>query len=149
MSPEHELNNIASWKTVLGHVERFPENASWTPWKAVARRFVCEGINLGLDRYFRAGTSVNHLLFSTLDRNGLKREPRVTVEIRGENKLRIAYGATNLFFSSAELEYLLPYELGFPTFRRFLNQLWIETVADPLPDELRGFSAPILTPNAE
>jgi hypothetical protein len=113
MSPEHELNNIASWKAILGRVDRFSENANWTPWKTFARKFVCEGIELGLDRYFRAGMSMNHLLFSTLDHNGLQREPRVTVEFRRENKLRVAYGTTNLFVSSAELEYTLPLKMHF------------------------------------
>ena len=145
MTPEHEANNVASWKLVLGFIDEYPESTHWSPWKKLARRFVDESIELGLDRYFRAGQSMSHMIFSTLDHHGLRNEPRVTVELHPENELRIAYGTSYLSRFPAELEYSLPYDDAFPTFRRFLNQLWIETVPEALPDELRGFSAPILT----
>jgi len=145
MSPENEASNIASWGLALGFIEEYPENSHWSPWKKLARRLIHEGVVLGLNRYFRAGMSMSHIIFSTLDHNGLRGEHRVTIEIRSEGKFRVAYGTTNLWFGSPELEYTLQYEDAFPTFRRFLNQLWTETVAEALPDELRGFSAPVLT----
>jgi hypothetical protein len=145
MSPDRQLRNIASWKDIEVFIEQFPQDAHWTPWKALARRFVCEGVKLGLNRYFRAGQSMHHLVFSTLDHHGLRGEPRVTVEFHPENDLRIAYGTTNLFFSSPQVEHLLPFEPGFATFRRFLNQLWAATSTEAIPDDLRKFSAPVLT----
>jgi hypothetical protein len=145
MSPEEQAKNICSWNDLGASIDEGPEDTYWTPWKSLARRFVGEGVVMGLNRYFRAGRGMNHLIFSTLDHNGLRREPRVTVELHPKSELRIAYGTTNLYFFSPELEYTLEYEPAFVTFRRFLNHLWTETVTDPLPEELHGFSAPILT----
>jgi hypothetical protein len=145
MSPEQQANNIASWNDLAASIEEHPEDAFWTPWKMLARRFVGEGIEVGLNRNFRAGRGMNHFIFSTLDHHGLRLEPRVTVELHPKSKLRIAYGTNNLYLFSPELEYTLEYIPAFVTFRQFLNHLWTETVTDPHPEELRGFSAPILT----
>jgi hypothetical protein len=146
VSPEQELGNIASWKVIEAFIERLPSHsAGWEPWSTLARKFVSEGKTLGLNRYFRAGTSVTHLVFSTLDHRGLRGEPRVTVEFHPENEIRVAYGTANLHFSSPEVEYSLPFEPAFATFRRFLNQLWTATMPEPVPDDLHGFWAPILT----
>jgi len=85
------------------------------------------------------------------DLHGLRDKPRVTVALNPafEDCVRIAYGTTNLWFRSPEIEYYLPFEPAFQTFRRFLNHLWTETVAEPIPEDLRSpvapFSAPILT----
>ena len=91
---------------------------------------------------------MNHLIFSTLDHHGLRGEPRVTVEFYPLSEIRIAYGTTNLYFFAPELEYTLEYEAAFATFRRFLEPSAAETVADALPEELCGFSAPMLTRGA-
>src|SRR5580700_6573662 len=100
MSPEHQLQNIESWKVVEAFIDRLPgRNAGWEPWSTLARRFVNEGHRLGLNRHFRAGKSVTHLVFSTLDHHGLRGEPRVTVEFHPENEIRIAFGSSNLWFT--------------------------------------------------
>ncbi len=89
---------------------------------------------------------MHHIVFSTLDHHGLRDEPRVTIELHPP-ELRIGYGTTNLLFRTPELEYSLPFDEAFATFRRFLNQLWMATVSEPIPEELRGsFTAPVLTP---
>jgi hypothetical protein len=153
MLPEHELSNIASWKAVLSFIAGRPENPRTASWKELARKLFSESINVGLDRYFRAGLSDRQLIFSTLDHSlrgePLRREPHVTVDLHPENVIRIAYATTPMGFSLPQIAYSLPFDKGFVTFRRFLNQLWIETMTDALPDELRGFSAPVLTRNAE
>ncbi len=88
---------------------------------------------------------MHHFVFSTLERHGLRNEPRVTVEFHPtKHELRIAYGRSNLYFSPAELEYTLPFDVGIATFQRFLKQLWNATATDGLPQELNQFSAPIL-----
>ena len=148
--PSHELNNVASWEFVKADIEQHPESAYWTPWKALARRFLQEGIRIGLHRHFRAGLSMNLIVFSTLDHHGLHLEPRVTVELHPESELRVAFGTTNIeLHPPAELDYLLPFEPGFATFRRFLNHLWTATMDEPIPDDIRSplapFSAPVLT----
>lgn len=105
-----------------------------------------EGVKLGLNAYFRAGQSLHHLVFSTLDHHGLRDEPRVTVVFHPENDVRIAYGTSNLFFNPPTLEYTLPFELAFPTFRRFLNQLWTATMPESIPAEIRSPLAPLHAP---
>jgi hypothetical protein len=153
MLPEHELSNIASWKAIFSFIEECPENPRTARWKALVRKLLSESIDVGLDRYFRAGLSDRQLIFSTLDHSlrnePLRREPHVTVDLHPESVIRISYATTPMGFALPQIAHSLSFDQGFPTFRRFLNQLWIETMTDALPDELRGFSAPVLTRNAE
>jgi hypothetical protein len=148
MSPEQELRNVGSWKFVQEWIEDRPENARTTTWKALGKKLICTGVAIGLNRYFRAGMNEDQFTFSTLDHHRLWHQPRVTVDIRQEDVIRVAFASTTrLEFNAADVQYTLPFEPGFATFRRFLNQLWKETVAEPIPDELCGFSAPVLTPD--
>jgi hypothetical protein len=145
MPSEKEIANSASWRVVESCIAEYPDE-HWQEWRALARDFLSESFRLGLDRHFRAGTSMHHLVFSTLDHYGLRSEPRVTVEFHPEKReLRVAYGCGNLYFAPAELEYTLPFDSGFSTFRRFLKHLWTATSGDPFPEEIEGFSAPILS----
>ena len=144
MSSEKELANSLSWKAIEADIAQYPDE-QWKAWKAMAREFLSECFGLGLDRYFRAGQSMHQLVFSTLDRHGLRNEPRITVVFHpARHELRVAYGCSNLDFSPAELDYTLPFVDGFATFRRFLKQLWTGTASDPLPEALNEFSAPIV-----
>ena len=146
MTPEHQSSNIASWEALITLIER---SEHWTPWKPLARRFLRAGIAAELNRYFRAGQSMHHIVFSTLDHHGLSDEPRVTIELHPPSELRVAYGTTNLLFRTPELEYSLPFDDGFATFHRFLYQLWSATVPEPIPEDIRrpiaSLSAPILS----
>lgn len=146
MTPEHQSSNIASWEAIASFIEEFPDDSYWTQWKPVARRFIGAGIASGLNRYFRAGQSMHHILFSTLDHHGLRDEPRVTIEVHPPLELRIAYGDTNLWFRTPEVEYSLPFDDAFATFRRFLHQLWTATVPEPIPEDIRSPNAPLPAP---
>jgi hypothetical protein len=144
MLNEMELANSASWRTVETEIGYYPD-AQWAAWKAMAYEFLSECFRRGLDHHFRAGQSMHHFVFSTLDRYGLRDEPRVTVELHPANhELRVAYGCSNLYFSPAELEYTLPFDVGLATFQRFLKQLWTATSTDTLPQGLNDLSDPIL-----
>lgn len=146
VSPEHHKKNLESWTDLQSLVDTFPSDVHWTAWKVLAKKFLDECISLGLNGYFRAGQSMHHLVFSTLDQHGLRDEPRVTVDLHPETQLRIAFGRGNIHFASPELEYLLPYDTGFPTFRRFMNQLWTATMPEAIPGDLRGPIAPLSVP---
>jgi hypothetical protein len=146
MTPEHQSCNIAAWDFVVADIEQYPDNEYWTPWKILVRRFLQAGTAAGLNRYFRAGQSMHHIVFSTLDHHGLRDEPRVTIEFHPPSDLRIAYGTTNLWFCKPELEYTLPFDDGFATFRRFLHQLWTATVPEPIPEDIRSPNAPLSAP---
>jgi hypothetical protein len=141
--------NIESWRVVEAFVESMPESAHWTPWKTLARRIIGESVKFGLNRYFRAGQSMSDLVFSTLDHHGLQREPRVIVKLRPENDVHLAYWAARLYFSIPMLEYTLPFDLAFPTFVRFLNQLWTATMPEAVPEDVRRpltiLHVPVLT----
>jgi hypothetical protein len=85
-------------------------------------------------------------LFSTLDHHGLSvREPWVMVELRAQDQVRVAY----FHFGVQKLEYTLPFELAYPTFVRFLKQLWTATMPEAIPEEvrrpLRLLHVPVLT----
>ncbi len=146
MTPEHQSSNIASWEAVAASIERYPDTEHWTPWKLLVRRVLGAGIAAGWNRYFRAGTSMHHIVFSTLDHHGLRDEPRVTSEFHPPSELRIAYGTTNLWFRTPELEYSLPFDDAIATLRRFLHQLWTATVPEPIPEDIRSPNAPLSAP---
>jgi hypothetical protein len=74
--------NPDSWQDVLEFITRFPDDQTWSTWKLVATEFMQRGIDAGLDARFRAGQSMHHLLFSTLEHHGLRGEPHVTIFIR-------------------------------------------------------------------
>ncbi len=148
--PEREAKNVESWKSLETWVEQTAQTRSdLAHWRCLAKEFLREGARLGLDRYFLAGQSHLHLVFSTLERQPHRLgERRVSLEFLSQTKIRICYGMGSSHGKGVqELEYTLPSELAFPTFRRFLNQLWTSTMPEPVPSELRGFPAPILPLN--
>lgn len=136
---------MASWDDLGKFINRF-DYPNWEGWKHLADRFMNHCIERQFNRYFRAGQSMTTLVFSTLDHHGLQDEPRVNVVLHPPDKLELSYypglpvrGADN------ELEYELNFETGVATFQRFLNHLWEMTMPEPLPADLRGFTAPVLT----
>lgn len=144
-------DNPSSWQRLLEHIDSFPDNDTWRDWRIVATRFVKQGIAMQLDRYFRAGKSMHHFLFSTLDHHDLRGGPHVTVVIptgviQPEFTIQVAYGTNNLFFGKPELSHNLSFDEAFSTFRRFLFQLWTATQADPIPEDIRFPIAPLNAP---
>lgn len=144
--------NNESWQGVLKDVAQYPDNETWTAWKSIARDFLSRGIDAHLDEHFRAGQSMHCILFSTIDHHGLRGEPHVTLFIHSRDDIEVSYGTVHRSVGgSAELSYRLPFEMAFPTFHRFLLQLWTATKSDPIPSAIRGpdapFDAPVLTPS--
>ncbi len=115
------------------------------PWTVSARRFLDAGVGAGLNRYFCAGQSHEILQFQThLDYQPNKPNVQVVVN-RDRDEFHLLYRSLRgPRYDGVELEYTLPFDLAFPTLRRFLNHLWEETMTETLPDELREFRAPIL-----
>jgi hypothetical protein len=147
----NSLTNIESWQYVLENVAQYPDNATWTDWKSIARDFLSQGIDAHFDEYFRAGQSMHWILFSTLDHFGLRGEPHVTIYIRSRDDIEVSYDTTHRSVGGpAELSYRLPFDEAFATFHRFLLQLWMATNSDPIPSAIRGpdapFNAPVLIP---
>ena len=150
MTPDHTASNIESWADIGEFIEDFPDS-SGLEWKRLARRFVQYGLDRNFNRHFRAGQSMSTLVFSTLDRHGLRDEPRITVTLRPPDELKLVYWpATPATKGDRRLEYDLHWDEAMPTFQRFLNHLWETTMSAPLPSDLRSpqhpFNAPVLSP---
>ena len=144
-------DNPSSWQRVLEDIACYPDNDVWRDWKIIARRFIEQGIAIHLDYHFRAGQSMHHFIFSTLDHHGLHGDPHVTIAIPSEVKqseirIQVAYGTQSLWFSKPELSYTLDYDDGFNTFRRFLLELWTATKSDAIPEDIRSPLAPFYAP---
>lgn len=129
--------NRATWQQVLGFVAEFPENEYWDRWKAIVSPILKRAIESEFDSLFRAGTSMSHLIFSTMDHHGLRYEPRVTLDVRKDWKIRISFTRNNVWFSEPTQFAVLDESSVFPTFVRYLRHLWEETVPEPIPDRLR------------
>src|SRR5215472_16958456 len=123
-------DNRASWADVLSFIEEFPKNETWVDWKKFMGALVREGIEEGLDQYFRAGQSMQHIIFSTCERHGLEHfdppPPRVTVG-RIESDYFVAWSHRNIWFFEAERRDIVTGENAVSTLRSYLVALWRET----------------------
>jgi hypothetical protein len=131
-------NNKASWLDVLQFVDEFPENETWAAWKAFVRPVIEACIEAGLHQYFRAGQSMQHIIFSTSERHGLEEiipsPPRVTFGRRASERMFVAWSHSNLWFHDPEREDAVTSENAVSVLRRYLADLWRETrPADSVP----------------
>ena len=147
MSPEHRASNIASWESLAGFVQSFPDE-SWTGWKTLAERFIAAGRDLSLHEYFRGGQSMHDFLFSTVVMHGLPPDaPKVRVSIHPPDRLTLAYEpGIPAAGADARFEYTLSFDDAVPTFRRLLNRLWTMTTSEPIPHQLRAPTASFVAP---
>ncbi len=121
-------------------IEEHPDDDYWTPWKKLAEALIRESIGKGFNRYFRAGISMHHFVFSTLKERGIRDEHCVTVVIHHDtNEMRVAYSKGHLDFNAPTIERTLPVESASPIFRQLLKQLWIDTMPDPVPEDIAKF----------
>jgi hypothetical protein len=61
-------NNKSSWIDGAHFLVEFPDNNTWLPWKGFMRSVVQAGIGVGLNKYFRVGMSMQHIIFSTCEK---------------------------------------------------------------------------------
>ena len=131
-------NNKASWLAVLHFVDEFPDNEIWRGWKAFLRSVIQAGIDAGLHQYFRAGTSMQHIIFSTCEGNGLEplspAPPRITIGRRESTGMFVAWSHNNLWFHPPEREDPVTADNVVSVLRRYLGDLWRETrPTEPVP----------------
>lgn len=129
--------NRATWQEVLGFVAKCPEKEYWNRWKTIVSPILKRAMELEFDSLFRAGMSMSHVIFSTLDHHGLRDEPRVTLEVMKDWRIRISFTRNNVWFGEPTQCAVLDESSAFPTFARYLRHLWEETVPEPIPDRLR------------
>jgi hypothetical protein len=141
MTVEHQLSNLESWTSLQSFVDSLPEDVYWKAWKSLAQQFLTQSLDAGLNRFFRVGRGMTDLIFSTLDHHGLNGENCVIVELWPPDSVRLTYSRHH---KSLNVEYVLDFDTAFPTFQRFLNQLWINTMPEAIPSDLRPVTAPVL-----
>jgi hypothetical protein len=136
--PSHPpLSNEESWVSVVQDNGEYPDTPYWNSWRSVISPLVDEAIKAGYDKLFRAGKSMHHILFSTIDHHGLRGEPHVTLSVTEDWKIHIHYSTANMWFGSAiQSQVVMPTE-AFSVLTRYLQHLWTETVSEPIPEILR------------
>jgi len=137
LTPAAIEGNKASWIEIRDFVEGFPDNETWESWKDFMRSAIQAASEGGLDRYFRAGQSMQHIIFSTCERHGLENfkpePPRVTLG-RGKAGMFVAWSHYNIWFSTPERETPVTADNVRSVLRSYLAELWRETrTEDPLP----------------
>jgi len=137
LTPELMEKNQASWSDMLAFVDEFPENETWKEWKKFMRTLLLAGVEQRLDMYFRAGQSMQHVIFSTCERHGLEnydpQPSRVTLGRDGEGYF-VAYSRSNIWFSTPDRRDVITSHNGFAVLRSYLLALWRETrPTDPVP----------------
>ena len=131
-------NNKASWIYVSQWIESLPDSDTWLPWKVFVGAVIQSGISAGLNEYFRVGTSVGQIIFSTCEKNGLENftpaPPRVTLGQDSNREMFIAWSHSNIWFNEPERKDFVTAKTAFSVLRTYLADLWRETrPAEPLP----------------
>jgi hypothetical protein len=134
-----------SWVWVTKFVNDLPRhNTGWTPFTAFVVPILQTCVDVGLDKYFRVGQSMTHIIFSTAERHGLERydppPPRITLlHERPTDEWFIAWSRTNLIVKpeAAERRTKINAQNAIPVLKAYLIDLWREThPEDALPQPL-------------
>ena len=104
-------------------------------WASIASSLLARGVALGLDRHFRAGQSMQHLVFSTAPHHGLQDELRVTVAWPGADesaavdgsRIEVSLARANRWFSAPEHRDVVPGDAAWPAVAAYLTLLWRAT----------------------
>jgi hypothetical protein len=131
-------DNRATWQQVLGLVAEYPDKEYWNRWRSIVSPILRSAVELESDSFFRAGMSMSHVVFSTLDHHGLRDEPRVTLEVKKDWTIRISLTRNNVWFKEPSQSAIVEQSSAIPTLRRYLWHLWEETVPEPIPAPLRS-----------
>lgn len=103
--------------------------SGWADWLAMAKPIVAGLERAGLSDAFRAGSSMDLLIFSTLDHHDLG--DSIHVEVRPEpaiRSVRIAMGRQCLHYDPPDLEQVVvPFSDCLPVIIDYLRRLWLAT----------------------
>jgi hypothetical protein len=94
-------NNPESWQQIHEFIVEFPNDATWSDWKQIARNIVTSLESLGLISQFRIGQSMSNIIFSTLEHHQVFGHRHVTISIRPDEKtVHVAYSTKSILFKS-------------------------------------------------
>ena len=136
MNTPSEMSNPETWADIVQFAQEFPDTEYWNLWRSTICPLLDQALNLDYDRLFRAGSSMHHIIFSTIDHNGLRGEPHVTICVTEDWKIGIYYSTASIHFHPALESIVVDPNDAFPVFTRYLRHLWEETVPEPIPEEL-------------
>ena len=123
-------SNRSSWDEMLAFVEDLPDE-HWRTWKETLRPILRESVRTGLNDYFRAGSSVNHLIFSTAEKHGLEdiepRPPHVTLAVDENHRLFVTISRYSIHFNAPDKRDFLGGANAFDVFKSYLRNLWVTT----------------------
>jgi hypothetical protein len=133
-----------SWLSMtefMAQLARYPAVAGWA---RIGAGVLAEGLQRGLDQHFRAGQSMQHLIFSTVPHFGLEDELRVTVAWPENDassaatgaRIEVSLGRTNRWFNTPDRLSVAAAADAWPLVAAYLRALWKETQGAPLPDGL-------------
>ena len=124
--------NEESWEEVRRSVQEYPNTDHWRAYKTFASTLLDEAIASGIHHYFRAGTSMSHIILSTSDRRLeylSPPPPRVTLQCETQPGF-ISWSHANIFFSEPERRENLCEKNALQTVRSYLADLWQATHPD-------------------
>lgn len=130
-----------SWVAMKEFMAELAQYPSVAGWAHLGAGLLAEGQQRGLDEYFRAGQSMQHLIFSTVPYHGLQSELRVTVSwpeddaasaATGE-KIEVSLGRTNRWFAAPDRLSVGAAADGWPLLSEYLRTLWQNSQTTPLP----------------
>lgn len=133
-----------SWVAMTAFMTQLAQYPAVAGWARVGASIVVAGPARGLDQLFRAGQSMQHLIFSTAPHHGLQDELRVTVGWPEDDSqsaatgamIEVSLGRTNRWFSAPDRLSIGPAADAWPLVAEYLRALWDGTRGAPLPDGL-------------
>jgi hypothetical protein len=122
-------SNEDSWARIVQFIEKKPDHGWWLDYQEFLHPVIYAAIADGLHHFFRAGSSVSDIIFSTADRRLEALDPpppRVTLRVNGKEKF-IAWSHSNTWFSEPErMEFVTPGN-ALSVLKVYLKDLWMET----------------------
>ena len=130
MTPGLAQANRKSWETLRNWLWERSQQTGLEWWWRTTLQVVDAARAEGWDEHFRAGQSMQHLIFSTAAEHGLEllpvQPPRVTLAF-DQGRMFVAWSRSNLWFSEAERRTFVTEKDALAVLKQYLSDLWTET----------------------
>jgi len=132
-------DNRASWARIVHCVDDAPSHPAFNRLRKTVSPILHRAIRAQFDSLFSAACYFDHILFFPPSEDKSGSGLRVTLELRSpaDPHLYISLCEWDIQYQSpAQCARVMP-EKAFPVFARYLQHLWEEAVAEPIPEVLR------------